>query len=160
LADEFARGAQEAGNEVEKINLVDKDIHFCKGCFACQKIGRCVIPDDANAINAKIKAADVLVFATPIYYYEMSGQMKTMLDRANPLYDTDYAFRDVYLIATASDEGDHTWSRAASGLEGWIECFDRSHLAGVVFGGNATDKGDVKDSSAMQKAYETGKSIH
>lgn len=60
--------------------------------------------------------ADVLVFATPIYYYEMCGQMKTLLDRANPLYPSDYAFRDVYFIATAAEDGDEVWTRASSGL--------------------------------------------
>lgn len=103
LAEEFARGAQEAGNRVEKIELYNKTIGFCKGCLACQKSLRCVIRDDADTIAQKMLTADVIVFATPIYYYEMCGQMKTMLDRANPLYPADYAFRDIYLLATAAD---------------------------------------------------------
>lgn len=74
-------GARRAGHEVEKVSLKDKTIGFCKGCLACQKTGSCVIRDDAGAIVEKMLHADVLVFATPIYYYEMSGQMKTMLDR-------------------------------------------------------------------------------
>ena len=106
LADEFARGAQESGNEVEKVSLAGKDIQFCRGCFACQKTQRCVIRDDADAIEQKMEHADVLVFATPIYYYEMSGQMKTMLDRGNPLFTTGYAFRDVYLLSTAAEDGE------------------------------------------------------
>ncbi len=95
MADEFIRGAKEAGNQVEKVCLYDKTIGFCKGCLACLKSQRCVIHDDADIIAQKMKEADVLVFATPIYYYEMSGQMKTMLDRANPLNDSDYRFRDI-----------------------------------------------------------------
>ena len=79
LADEFARGAQEAGNHVEKVALYDQTVGFCKGCLACQSTGHCVIHDDANAIVEKMLTADVIVFATPIYYYEMCGQMKTML---------------------------------------------------------------------------------
>ena len=73
LANEFARGAKDAGGEVEIISLKDKDIKFCRGCFACQKTKRCVIRDDADLIEQKMEKADVLVFATPIYYYEMSG---------------------------------------------------------------------------------------
>ena len=69
LADAFAVGAREAGNEVEELSLRGKDLAFCKGCLACQKIGKCVINDDANAIAEKMKAADVIAFATPIYYY-------------------------------------------------------------------------------------------
>ena len=78
LADEFARGAKEAGNIVEKISLYDKTIGFCKGCLACLKRGRCVIQDDAVEIASKMHEADVLVFATPVYYYSVSGQLKTM----------------------------------------------------------------------------------
>jgi multimeric flavodoxin WrbA len=159
LADQFAKGAAEAGNDVEKISLADKNIGFCKGCLVCQKTKRCVIRDDADAIEQKMEQADVLVFATPIYYYEMCGQMKTMLDRGNPLYVADYKFTDVYFIATAAEEGDHVWSRAVSGLEGWIECFERAHLSGVVFGGGVGDVGEIKNSTAMKKAYETGKQV-
>jgi multimeric flavodoxin WrbA len=159
LAEEFAKGALEAGNEVEKISLADKNIQFCRGCLACQKTKRCVIRDDADAIEQKMEQADVLVFATPIYYYEMCGQMKTMLDRGNPLYTADYKFTDVYFIATAAENGDHVWSRAVSGLEGWIECFERAHLSGVVFGGGVCDTGEIQNSPAMKKAYETGKQV-
>ena len=153
LAEEFARGAREAGHEVEKISLSGKEIRFCQGCLACQKTGRCVIHDDADAIvQEKMLGAQVLVFATPIYYYEMCGQMKTMLDRSNPLYSSDYAFRKVYLLATAAEDGDEVWQRAASGLEGWVECFPKARMAGVVFGGGATEVGAIRG----HRCHETG----
>ena len=107
LAEKFIEGAKAAGNEVEKISLVGQNIQFCKGCMACQKQGRCVIKDDVNDIMAKVLKADVICWATPIYYYEMSGQMKTLIDRMNAMYEQDYQFRDVYLLTTAAeDEGD------------------------------------------------------
>ncbi len=90
LAAAFAKGAQEAGNQVELVHLREKQYGFCKGCFACLKLGHCVIKDDAVEIVSQMHDADVLVFATPVYYYSVSGQLKTMLDRANPLFDTDY----------------------------------------------------------------------
>ena len=102
LADKFVEGALSAGNNVEKISLAGKEIQFCRGCFACQKLGRCVIKDDVNDIMAKVLEADVVCWATPIYYYEMSGQMKTLIDRLNALYPLDYRFRDVYLLTTAA----------------------------------------------------------
>ena len=89
LAAAFAKGAREAGNQVETVYLREKQVGFCKGCLACLKLGHCVIQDDAVEIAAKMHDADVLVFATPVYYYCVSGQLKTMLDRANPLFDTD-----------------------------------------------------------------------
>lgn len=85
LAAAFAKGAQEAGNQVELVHLREKQYGFCKGCFACLKLGHCVIKDDAVEIVSQMHDADVLVFATPVYYYSVSGQLKTMLDRANPL---------------------------------------------------------------------------
>lgn len=160
LAEEFAKGAGEAGHKVEKISLIGKDINFCRGCLACQKTGRCVIHDDADKIvQEKMLRADVLVFASPIYYYEMSGQMKTLLDRANPLYSSDYSFRDVYFIAAAAEDGDAVWAKAAAGLEGWIDCFPKAHLSGVIFGGNVTEVGAVKGSAAMKKAFDAGKAV-
>ena len=83
LAKAFAEGAKEAGHQVELVSLAKKNIGFCKGCLACQSKKKCVILDYANEITEKMAQADVLVFATPVYYYGMSGQMKTMLDRAN-----------------------------------------------------------------------------
>ena len=159
LADEFAAGAREAGHNVEKICLHDKTINFCKGCLACQKTLHCVIHDDANAIVQKMKDADVLVFATPIYYYEMCGQMKTMLDRANPLYPADYAFRDVYLLAAAADTDKSAMDGAVKGLEGWIACFEKARLAGTVFGGGADAVGTIQGNPALKEAYEMGKRV-
>ncbi len=159
LADAFMSGVKEAGNQVEKICLYDKTIGFCKGCLACLKPHRCVIHDDADAIAQKMRRADVLVFATPIYYYEMCGQMKTMLDRANPLYGSDYAFRDVYLLATATEKEESAMDGARKGLSGWVECFPKAKLAGAVFGGGVSGVGAIKGHPALEKAYEMGKSI-
>ncbi len=159
LADEFARGAVEKGHQVEQISLKDKQISFCRGCLACQKTQKCVIKDDAGIIVEKMKEADVLVFATPIYYYEMSGQMKTLLDRSNPLFAADYKFRDIYLLATAADEAHSALERAINGLGGWIECFPQCLLKGVVYGTGASEAGDIKGMPALQEAYEAGQRI-
>lgn len=159
LADEFIRGVKEAGNQVEKVCLYDKTIGFCKGCLACLKSHRCVIHDDADVIAQKMKEVDVLVFATPIYYYEMCGQMKTMLDRANPLYDSDYRFREVYLLAAAAEEEESAVDGAVKGLSGWIACFPKAHFAGTVFGGGADAVGTIAGNPALDQAYEMGKSV-
>lgn len=160
LAEAFAKGAKEDGHQVEKICLRDKTIGFCKGCLACLKAGKCVIKDDAVEIADQMKGAEVIVFATPIYYYEMAGQMKTMLDRANPLYGSDYAFGDIYLLSSAAENEDGVDRRAVSGLEGWIECFERARLAGTVFAGGVDAPGAIEGHSALQNAYEMGKALH
>lgn len=156
LAEEFARGAREAGHQVEKIELYNKAIGFCRGCLACQKTRRCVIHDDADMIAQKMLTADVLVFATPIYFYEMCGQMKTMLDRSNPLYPADYAFRKVYLLAAAADGELSAMDGAVKGLEGWLACFEKAKLAGTVFGGGADAVGTIQGNPALREAYEMG----
>ena len=124
LANAFADGARAAGHTVEVISLRGKNIAFCRGCLACQTLGRCVIDDNAVAITEKMQHADVIAFATPIYYYEMSGQLKTLLDRANALFPSDYAFRDIYLLASATEDEPDTDERAIHGLEGWIACYE------------------------------------
>lgn len=159
LADAFIRGVQEAGNSVEKVCLYEQAIGFCKGCLACLKTHQCVIHDDADVIAQKMRAADVLVFATPIYYYEMSGQMKTMLDRANPLYGSDYRFREIYMLSTAAEDGDEVSARAENGLRGWIACFPKARLAGTVFAGGADAVGTIQGNPALKAAHEMGKTV-
>lgn len=156
LANEFARGAAEAGHDVTKVNVRDLDLKFCLGCLYCQDHDRCVINDSMNAICPQVQGSDVLVFATPIYYYEMSGQLKTFLDRLNPLFPRDNKFKEVYLLATAAEDESTTTDGAKKGVEGWIECFEGVKLKRVIFGGGVTDKGEIAGSPALKEAYEAG----
>lgn len=159
LADSFIEGAKSAGNEVEKITLKNKIIAFCKGCLACQSLGKCVIKDDAIDIAEKMKEAEVIVWATPIYYYEMSGQMKTLIDRVNSLYSSDYKFRDIYFLSTAAEDEKGVDSRAINGLKGWIDCYGKAFLAGSVFAGGVDGAGTINGHKALKEAYEMGKNI-
>lgn len=159
LAQAFARGAREAGHSVEEIALRVKEIGFCRGCLACQETLRCVIRDDADTIAQAMLEADVLVFATPVYYYGMSGQMKTMLDRANPLFSADYRFREVYLLAAAAEEDPHTVDGTVTGLQGWVGCFHKARLAGTVFAGGVTAVGDIQGHPALEEACQMGRQL-
>ena len=159
LADSFLAGAKAAGNHVEKVTLKGKTLAFCKGCMVCQNTRQCVIQDDAVALTEKMCRADVIVFATPIYYYSMSGQMKTLLDRANALFASNYAFRDIYMLTKAAEDGDAVPEKAVEGLKGWIDCFERAELAGTVFAGGVNDIGEIEGHPALQKAYDMGATI-
>ena len=159
LAAFFAKGAEESGHTVETVYLREKNYGFCKGCLACQKLGHCVVKDDAVEIAAKMHDADVLVFATPVYYYSVSGQLKTMLDRSNPLFDSDYAFTKVYLLAAATENEPETVEGAVKTVQGWVDCFERCELAGTVFAGGVTDVGDIAGHPALEKAYQMGKEL-
>lgn len=159
LAEEFARGAREMGHTVEEIGLDGHELRFCRGCLACQgkQDGHCVMQDNADAIVQKMAKADVLVFATPIYFYEMSGQMKTLLDRTNPLFPVDYTFRDIYLLTTAADKEESAMDGAVKGLEGWIACFEKAKLTGVVRGVGCGAAGSVREQPDLLKtAHDMG----
>lgn len=159
LAEAFIQGAEAAGHQVKKISLKGKDLHFCQGCLSCQRTGHCIIHDDMESILESMKQADVIVFATPIYYYEMSGQMKVLLDRANPLYGGDYAFREVYLLATAADENRFALKNCEAGVLGWVTCFSNATLKGSVFAGGVTMPGDIEGHLALKEAYDMGTGI-
>ena len=109
---------------------------------------------------AKVKDAEVIVYATPIYYYEMCGQMKTLLDRLNPLYSTDYSFRDIYMIATAAENDESAFEKGYNGLQGWVDCFEKASLKGIVCGGGIDDANTAASHvDVMKKAYELGKKL-
>ena len=159
LAASFAKGAEEAGHSVETVYLREKSFGFCKGCLACLKVGHCVVNDDAVEVAARMHDADVLVFATPIYYYSVSGQLKTMLDRANSLYDSDYAFTKVYLLAAAAEDEPYVVEGAVKAVQGWVDCFGRCTLADTIFAGGVGAVGDIKGHAALEKAYRASKEI-
>lgn len=160
LARQAAKGAEDAGHDVEFITLKDKILNFCKGCLACQKTMRCVIRDDASEICEKVGNAEVLIFANPIYYYELCGQLKTLLDRCNPLYPSDYKFRDVYLITASAEDGDEVCQTAKGGLQGWVDCFEKARLVKVLSGGGLNVPAEAEQSEEYLKAaYELGRNV-
>ena len=103
--------------------------------------------------------ADVVCWATPIYYYEMSGQMKVLIDRLNAMYSLDYKFRDVYMLSTAAEDEPQVPERAVAGLTGWIDCYPKSRLAGTLFCGGVDAPRTIDGNEALLKAFDLGKNI-
>ncbi len=160
LAHETERGARDAGHDVEFITLKDKNINFCKGCLACQKLGKCVIDDDANDIMLKMKEANVIVWATPVYYYEMSGQMKTLIDRANALFSLGKKFSEVYVITTSADASEGVVQSVIHGINGWISCFNGVKFCRYLDAGGLDNPNEVlRKKDLMDKAYAMGRTI-
>ena len=89
----------------------------------------------------------------------MAGQLKTLLDRANCLFPSDYRFRDIYLLASAAENEATTMDGPIRGIQGWIDCFEKARLAGTVFAGGVNDGGDIEGHPSLQQAYEMGKEI-
>lgn len=157
LAVQFFKGATEAGNNVKIINLRDIELKFCIGCLTCLKTGKCVHKDGVNELLPVVKDADVIVFATPVYYYCLSGQLKTFLDRLNPLYGQEIKFKEVFLLTSAADTEKSAMDGAIKGLQGWIDCFEGVKLSGVVYGTGVDGKGEIQKTTAFTEAYEMGK---
>lgn len=159
LANSFAEGAKAAGNEVLQVAVRDLGLQFCTGCMFCQSHDRCVLGDGMNALYSKFENADVLVFATPVYYYAVSGQLKTFLDRLNPLYPRKNKFKEVYLIATAAEDEKSAMDGSVTDIQGWIDCFEGVSLKGVLRGTGLSEKTDAVGTSFPAEAYEMSKNV-
>jgi multimeric flavodoxin WrbA len=158
LCDQFILGAEEAGNQAEKVFLKAKKINYCMGCGTCQKTKKCCQNDDMAEVLEKIVAADVIVMATPVYFYTMDGQMKTLIDRTVPRY-TEISNKDFYFIVTAADNSHENMERTLEGFRGFTSCLDGANEKGIIYGTGAWNIGDIKGSKIMVQAYEIGKGI-
>lgn len=159
LSNEFMRGATEAGNQVEKIFLKDKRINYCTGCSVCSMYQKpCPQNDDAAEIVEKMIQADVIVMATPVYFYSMSAQMKTMIDRCCARY-LEIKDKDFYFIVSAAEEDRALMERTIDGFRGFLDCLENVRECGTVYGTGAWKMGEIKDKAAMQEAYEMGRKI-
>jgi multimeric flavodoxin WrbA len=157
LCDQFLLGAREAGHQAEMICLRDRKINHCIACDACQgNGGKCVHRDDMAEILDKMIRADVFVMATPVYFYTMNGQMKTLIDRTYARY-TKLGGKDLYFIMTAAVGQKALLERTLEGFRGFASCLDKAREKGVVYGTGAWKIGDIKGRPAMKQAYEMGK---
>ena len=159
LSGEFARGAEEAGCHVERLPVARKKISGCLGCNACYRNGgTCVQKDDMEQIRAKMLEADVIVLASPIYFYSMTAQMKTVIDRSYAFYQQLAGKTFYFLITCAATDASYTGTMLAA-LRGFTCCVPDAKEGGVVLGVNAMEAGDIRASDAMQQAYELGRQV-
>ena len=159
LVEEFSRGAQEAGHMAEIIDVCHADIQPCNGCVACGYEGPCVQKDDVEMIRQKLLAADMVVFATPLYYYGMTAQLKTVIDRFCA-FNSSLNSRHLKsaLLAVAWNSDDWTFEALVSHyktLVRYINFEDR----GMVLGYGCGTPGMTNRTRYPDKAYELGKSI-
>ncbi len=157
LCEQFKKGAQEAGNEVEKVSLQQLTIKSCLACYGCRGTKTCVQKDDMAALLDKMVRADVLVLATPVYFYSMDGQMKIMIDRTLPRY-TEIQNKDVYFIATAA-AGRRAMERTMQALRGLTDCLPHARVKAEIYGEGVYQKGEVEHTPAFREAYEAGRAI-
>lgn len=161
LANEFARGAKEAGHEVIIADVAHKNIAPCKACEYCFTSGGvCVQKDDMQEMYDLLHECDTLVFASPIYYYTFTAQIKAFMDRqfcaigGNP-----FTIKDCVLLTTFEDKDPSVADsilltyRSATAYCKW-------NNLGEVVQNDCFEKGAIrKFPETLQKAYELGKSI-
>ena len=159
LCDRFMQGAMEAGHHAEKIFLRDHKIEYCVACDYCADHPKCSQKDDMEKILEKLVEADVIVFATPVYFYSMDAQMKTFIDRTTPRY-TELAGKDFYFILSAADDDVSHMQRTVEGLRGFTEdCIENSNEKGIIYALGVNERGEVVNTKAYRQAYEMGMNI-
>ncbi|MDR2009539.1 MAG: flavodoxin family protein [Bacteroidales bacterium] len=158
LCDQFAKGAIDAGHQVEKIYLNDMKINFFTNDDYNDMTGLANGDDDANEIVGKMVSADVIVMATPVYFYAMCGQMKTMIDRTYERYN-EISSKEFYYIITAADKDKETLQVTVEEFRGFLDCIPDPVERGIIYGTGVWEKGSIKDLPVMNEAYEMGKGV-
>ena len=160
LCDQFAKGALEMGNEVEKIRVAEKKISPCTGCYFCRNSGgKCALNDDMGDILQKIIDCDVLVLSSPVYFYSMCAQLKTVIDRCVARW-REISNKDLFYITTAADDEENTMDGTIACMHGFAMCIDGYDEKGILYGKGVEGKGDVVNRpELMQIAYEMGMSV-
>ena len=159
LCDEFLRGAQEAGNEAEKIFVRSKKIAPCMACYYCRDHeGACAIRDDMAEILDKMQAFDVIVLASPVYFYSIDAQMKAVIDRCLARW-TNIPNKEFYYIVTCADTDRAATETTLACFRGFAVCLKGAKEKGVIYGTGANEPGSIRSSAAMKEAYEMGKNV-
>ena len=159
LCDEFMRGAQESGNEVEKIRVAEKNVAPCKGCYYCRKSGgQCVSKDDMGEILQKMIDADVLVLASPVYFYSIDAQLKAVIDRTVARW-LEVKNKEFYYIATCADTEKESCETTFACFRGYADCVEGAKEMGVIYGTGVYERGEIRNTPAFAQAYEMGKKV-
>lgn len=159
LCDELLRGAAEAGNQVEKIFLRSKKIAPCSACYYCKTSGgKCAISDDMGEILDKMQAAEVIVMASPVYFYSIDAQMKAVIDRCVARW-TNIPNKEFYYIMTAAEDSETVMDCTLECFRGFAACLDGAREMGIIQAKGVYEAGAVRTTKYMQEAYEMGKRI-
>lgn len=158
LCDEFSKGALEAGHQVEKVNIHDLKLNYCMACYGCRQTKKCVHHDGMNDLLEKLVQADVIVLATPVYFYSLDGQMKTFIDRCLPRY-REIKNKDFYYIVTAADTSHANMQSTIDSLRGFLDCLPGAKEKGIIYGTGAYQKGEILQLPVVKEAYQYGKNI-
>lgn len=158
LCDEFMRGALEAGHEVEKIRVQERKIACCIACYACRDTGVCAIKDDMADIMQKMIDCDVMVLASPVYFYSIDAQLKAVIDRSVCRW-MEVKNKEMYYIMTAADGEKESMDTTLACFRGYADCVEGAVEKGIIYGAGVYHAGEIKDTMYMQGAYEMGRKV-
>ena len=155
LCEQFQKGAETKGHNVNLVRLMDLNIGFCRACDACMKNdGNCILKDDMTDVLKLFQKSDVLVLATPVYFYGISAQMKTFIDRTYPIWQ-HLGKKEVYYIVAAG-LGTDIIERSLGDITGFVEHLEEYKIAGKLYAPNLMEPGAVKELDVYQEAYDMG----
>ena len=161
LCNEFMKGAQESGNQVEKIRLAKKNIDFARTCETCCKneVCSCNQHDDVAGIIQKMIDADVIVLATPTYFYGMSAQLKALIDRTAERYK-EISNKEFYYIVAGADTRESALERVVEEFRSFTTwCLDNPIEKGMIIATGVWQIDDIKNTKFIKEAYEMGRNI-
>ena len=156
LCDEFARGAEKAGHLVEKIHVQDLKIGGCLACYGCREKHVCVQKDDMSKVLETLKDADMVVFASPIYWFDITAQLKTVIDRLYACGSTGFHFNKTALLLNAG--ADHVFDAAIAqykAMTSYLKWEDK----GIITAPNMVEKGTMKECPELEKVKELAKNL-
>lgn len=159
LVENFIKGASESGHSCEVIDVCHADIHPCTGCVACGYEGPCVQKDDVDAIRKKLLNSDMIVFATPLYYYGMTAQLKTVVDRFCA-YNSSLNRRHLKsaLLAVAWNADDWTFEALVSHYKTLVRYINFEDM-GMVLGYGCGSPSMSRNSNYPAEAYRLGRNL-
>jgi multimeric flavodoxin WrbA len=170
LLEEALKGAEAEGAEVERLRLTDYNIIPCKECLACFKDGNCIILDDMAKIYPKLLEADIIVLASPIFFYGVTAWAKGLIDRCQALWARKYQLKDPsfgkegrkrkgFFISVGGTKGQKTFEGAILTAKYFFDVLNAEYAGELVLR-EVDAKGDVlKHPEALQQAFEAGRKL-
>ena len=168
LLDEFLRGCEEAGAEVERLILARLQISGCRGCEACSETGKCVVEDDMQRVYQAIERSTHVAVASPIYFYSVTAQTKIVLDRTQALWSRKYLLKagsgdpssppakKGMFLSVGATKGKHLFTGALYTMRYFFDAVDAEHTGDLLYAG-VDEKGAIREHpSAMRESYEAG----
>lgn len=173
LTDAFTKGAVEVGHQVETISLAEIEVKGCLGCNACRYEKPCIQKDAFNSLIPKIKEADLIVFASPLYFWTISAKLKAFIERFYCIGQEDkkppygryekFPVKDSALLMTSADNFFWTFEQAVSYYQFAIVNYIGFTDKGMLLAGGCGDtngKPNIKNTAHLEAAYRFGKSVY